>query len=113
MHAHPVRYLLPYVPFAMAASTYARCFPLSPLLFFVRRLVASALQMPTSAAFGFSLQCGRAFALALAGVFVFRCGMALVRAGGYLYHLGMAAHGHVKALRRKVALEIRGSKVIV
>ena len=33
------RFLLPYVPFAMAASTYARRFTLSPLLFFVCRLV--------------------------------------------------------------------------
>ena len=88
-------------------------FPLSPLLFFVRRLVASALQMPTGAAYGSGLQCGRAFALALAGGFVFRCGMASARAWGYSYHLGMVAHGHVKALRRKVALEIHRSKVFV
>ena len=47
MLAHPVRYLLPYVPFAIATSTYARCFPPFP---FVRRLVASALLMPTGAA---------------------------------------------------------------
>ena len=46
-------------------------FPLSPLLFFVHRLVASALQMPTSAAYGFGLQCGRAFALALPRVLFF------------------------------------------
>ena len=32
MLAHPVRYLLPYVPFAMATSTYARCFPPFPFI---------------------------------------------------------------------------------
>jgi hypothetical protein len=50
--------------------------------------------------------------LCLAVVFVFRCGMAPARACGYFYPLGMAAHGHVKALRRKVALEIRRWKVV-
>jgi hypothetical protein len=87
--------------------------PLSPLLSFVRRLVASALQMPTGAVYGFGLQCGRAFALALPRVVVFRYGMAPARAWGYLHRLGMAAHGHVKALRRKAALEINRSKVFV
>jgi hypothetical protein len=87
--------------------------PLSPLLSFVRRLVASALQMPTGAVYGFGLKCGRAFALALPRVVVFRYGMAPARAWGYLHRLGMAAHGHVKALRRKAALEINRSKVFV
>ena len=87
--------------------------PLSPLLFFVRRLVASALQMPTGAAYGFGLKCGRAFALALTGVFVFRCGMSPARAWGYLYHVGMTAQGHVNALRQKLALEIHRSKLFL
>ena len=32
MHAHPVRYLLPNVPFAMAAPAYARCSPPFPFI---------------------------------------------------------------------------------
>ena len=79
MHAHPVRILLPYVPFAMAASTCARCFPPFPFIVLcVRRLVASALQMPTGAACGVGLKRGRAFAsaLAAAGVFVLGVGAA-------------------------------------
>jgi hypothetical protein len=39
--------------------------------------------------------------------------MAPARAWGYLHHLGMAAYGHVKALRRKGALEIHRSNAFL
>ena len=97
-----MRFLLPYVPFAYRSPwphPHMRAvFPLSPPLLFVRRLVASALQMPTGTACSLGLQCGRTFALALAGCFVFRCGMAPASAWGYLYSLGMAGYGNVTAL---------------
>jgi hypothetical protein len=110
MLAHPVRYLLPYVPFAMAAPAYARCFP--PFPFIVLCAPVGGKCAPDAHWRRVALARNAAAPLCLAVVFVFRCGMAPARACGYFYPLGMAAHGHVKALRRKVALEIRRSKVV-
>ena len=113
MHARPVRFLLPYVPFAMAASTHARCFP--PFPFIVLCAPVGGKCAPDAHWRRVRLWSPMRLRLCVgpARGFCFRFGMAQARAWGYLYNLGMAAYGHVKALRRKVALEIHQPKVFV
>ena len=112
MHAHPVRFLLPYVPVAIAASTCTRRSP--PFPFVVLCALVGGKCAPDAHWRRVWLWPPVRPRLCVGpGRFpcFFRCGMAPARAWGYLHHLGMAAYGHVKALRRKGALEIHRSNV--
>ena len=95
MLAHPVRFLLPYVPFAMAASTYARRPPPFPFIVLCAPVDGKCapdahwrcMRLWPPMRPRLCIGPGRAFC------FWCRCGMAPTRAWGYLCNLGIAGCG--------------------